>query len=161
MFHRRFFFGRIVLFMLLMGGLFSVGRGLFRSGYEQGFVQGMGFAAGSGQPAAPGVPDAPTAPRVYGQWRGGPFGPAERGFMGFSLVGFAFLTFFALMLFGAFILYSDTLCFSATLLGDKLDFEEFETALDYVAQVSDDYDDPLQEVAGGHRAEDLLNEFNA
>ena len=101
MFHRRFFFGRIVLFMLLMGGLFSVGRGLFRSGYEQGFVQGMGFAAGSGQPAAPGVPDAPTAPRVYGQWRGGPFGPAERGFMGFSLVGFAFLTFFALMLFGA------------------------------------------------------------
>ncbi|MCB9792429.1 MAG: YbjN domain-containing protein [Alphaproteobacteria bacterium] len=64
------------------------------------------------------------------------------------------------VLFGAFILYSDTLCFSATLLGDKLDFEEFETALDYVAQVSDDYDDMLQELAGGHRAEDLLKEFN-
>ena len=103
MFHRHFFFGRIILFLLLIGGLLSVGRGLFRSGYEQGFVQGMGFAAdnSAAQPDAPGVPNAPSAPRTYGQWRGGPFGPVERGFMGFSLVGFAFLTFFALMFFGA------------------------------------------------------------
>lgn len=98
MFHRRFFFGRILFFMLLLGGLFSVGRGLFRSGYEQGFVQGMGFVADTAQPDAP---SAPSAPRVYGQWRGGPFGPAAHGFMGFSLIGFAFLAFFALMLFGA------------------------------------------------------------
>lgn len=65
------------------------------------------------------------------------------------------------VLFGAFILFPDsTLCFSATLLGDKLDFEEFETAIEYVAQVSDDYDDKLQVVAGGHRVEDLLKEFD-
>lgn len=65
------------------------------------------------------------------------------------------------VLFGAFRLLPDnTLYFSATLLGDKLDFEEFETALAHVAQVSDDYDDRLQELAGGHRAEDLLKEFD-
>lgn len=98
MFHRRFFFGRILFFMLLIGGLFSVGRGLFRSGYEQGFVQGMSFAADTAQPDAPG---ASSAPRVYGHWRGGPLGPVERGFMGFSLIGFAFLAFLALMFFGA------------------------------------------------------------
>ncbi|MCB9764279.1 MAG: YbjN domain-containing protein [Alphaproteobacteria bacterium] len=65
------------------------------------------------------------------------------------------------VLFGAFILFDEnTLCFSATLLGDKLDFEEFETALSYVAQVSDDYDDMLQDLAGGHRVADLLKEFD-
>jgi hypothetical protein len=65
------------------------------------------------------------------------------------------------VLFGSFLVFPDnTLSFSATLLGDKLDFEEFETALNYVAQVSDDTDDLLQEVAGGHRATDLMNEFD-
>ena len=64
------------------------------------------------------------------------------------------------VLFGAFLLYPDnTLSFSATLLGDKLDYEEFETALEYVAQVSDDTDDLLQDLAGGHRAQDLLDEI--
>lgn len=65
------------------------------------------------------------------------------------------------VLFGAFLVFPDnTLSFSATLLGDKMDFEEFETALEYVAQVSDDTDDLLQELAGGHRAQDLLEEFD-
>lgn len=63
------------------------------------------------------------------------------------------------VLFGSFLLFDDnTLSFSATLLGNHLDFEEFETSLRYVAQVSDDYDELLQDLAGGDRAEDLLHE---
>ena len=63
------------------------------------------------------------------------------------------------VLFGAFLLFEDnTLSFSATLLGDHLDFEEFEGTLKYVAQVSDDYDDELQKIGGGMRAEDVLRE---
>jgi len=64
------------------------------------------------------------------------------------------------VLFGTFLLFPEdrTLAFAATILGDKLDLEEFETALRYVARVSDDYDDVLQELAGGQRAEDLLRE---
>jgi len=64
------------------------------------------------------------------------------------------------VLFGTFLVFKEdrTLAFSVTLLGDKLDFEEFEMALNYVARVSDDYDDPLQAVAGGKRAEDILRE---
>jgi len=61
------------------------------------------------------------------------------------------------VLFGSFLLFEDnTLCFTATLLGDHLDFEEFETTLRYVAEVSDDHDERLQVIAGGQRAEDLL-----
>lgn len=61
------------------------------------------------------------------------------------------------VLLGAFLLFEDgTLAFSHTLLGDKLDFEEFEFALAYVAQVGDDYDEELQGMAGGLRAEDIL-----
>ena len=67
------------------------------------------------------------------------------------------------VLFGTFLVFKEdrTLAFSVTLLGDKLDFEEFEMALNYVARVSDDYDDPLQTLAGGKRAEDLLREEGA
>lgn len=61
------------------------------------------------------------------------------------------------VLFGAFLLFEDnTLSFSATLLGEHLDFEEFDKTLRYVAQVSDDYDDELQAIGGGQRAEDIL-----
>ncbi len=63
------------------------------------------------------------------------------------------------VLFGSFLLFEDdTLSFSATLLGNHLDFDEFAKTLKYVAKVSDDYDDELQEVAGGKRAEDVLKE---
>ena len=62
------------------------------------------------------------------------------------------------VLFGSFILFDDnTLSFSATVLGNNLDFDEFATTLRYVASISDDYDDVLQELAGGERAEDFLD----
>lgn len=58
---------------------------------------------------------------------------------------------------GAFLLFDDgTVAFSHTLLADQLDFEEFDCALSYVAQVGDDYDEELQSIAGGLRAEDVL-----
>lgn len=61
------------------------------------------------------------------------------------------------VLFGAFLLFEDnTLSFSATLLGNHLDFDEFDKTLRYVAQVSDDYDDDLQAVGGGQRASDVM-----
>ncbi|MEM6927462.1 MAG: YbjN domain-containing protein [Myxococcota bacterium] len=63
------------------------------------------------------------------------------------------------VLFGAFLLFEDnTLSFSNTLLGNHLDFDEFERSLRYVAKVSDDYDDELQELGGGQRAQDVLTE---
>ena len=63
------------------------------------------------------------------------------------------------VLFGTFLLFEDnTLSFSATLLGNHLDFDEFETTLRYVAKVSDDYDDDLQVLGGGQRAQDVLVE---
>jgi hypothetical protein len=63
------------------------------------------------------------------------------------------------VLLGAFLLFDDgTLAFSHTLLADRLAFEEFEYALTYVAQVGDDYDEELQGIAGGLRAEDILLE---
>ena len=63
------------------------------------------------------------------------------------------------VLFGSFLLFEDnTLSFSATLLGNHLDFDEFQTTLRYVAKVSDDYDDELQAMGGGHRAQDVLEQ---
>ena len=63
------------------------------------------------------------------------------------------------VLFGTFLLFEDnTLSFSATLLGNHLDFDEFEVTLRYVAKVSDDYDDELQNLGGGQRAEDVLRD---
>jgi len=62
------------------------------------------------------------------------------------------------VLFGAFLLFEDnTLSFSATLLGNHLDYNEFDKTLRYVAQVSDDYDDELQAIGGGQRAQDVLS----
>ncbi|MED5373106.1 MAG: YbjN domain-containing protein [Myxococcota bacterium] len=61
------------------------------------------------------------------------------------------------VLFGSFKVFPDnTLSFSATIYGDHMDFEEFETALTYVIRISDEYDDILQALAGGDRASDLL-----
>ncbi len=61
------------------------------------------------------------------------------------------------VLFGSFLLFEDnTLSFSATLLGNHLDFDEFAKTLRYVAKVSDDYDDELQAIGGGKRASDVL-----
>ena len=63
------------------------------------------------------------------------------------------------VLFGAFLLFDDdTVSFAHTLTGAKMDLEEFRHALEYVARVSDDHDEELQAIAGGARAEDLLNE---
>lgn len=63
------------------------------------------------------------------------------------------------VLFGSFLLFEDnTLSFSATLLGNHMDYDEFERALRYVAKVSDDYDDELQALGGGKRASDVLQE---
>jgi len=69
------------------------------------------------------------------------------------------LRFNADVLFGSFLLFEDnTLSFAATLLGNNLEFDEFEYALNYVASISDDYDDRLQEIAGGQRALDVYGE---
>ena len=63
------------------------------------------------------------------------------------------------VLFGTFLLFeSDTLSFSVTLLGNNLSKNEFETTLQYVAEISDDYDDVLQLLTGGKRASELLGE---
>jgi len=65
------------------------------------------------------------------------------------------------VLFGAFLLFEDdTLSFTHSLLGDRIDFEEFTHTLAYVARVSDDHDEELQSLAGGKRAEDILAEEN-
>lgn len=62
------------------------------------------------------------------------------------------------VLFGAFLLFEDdTVSFTHTLLGDQLDFEEFKFTLAYVARVSDEHDEALQALAGGERAEELLD----
>ena len=66
------------------------------------------------------------------------------------------------VLFGAFLLFEDkTISFSATLLGENLDHNELTVTLKYVAKISDDYDDVLQELAGGKKASDILAEGGA
>lgn len=60
---------------------------------------------------------------------------------------------------GSFLLFDDrTLAFAASIASETLTLERFQNALNYVAQVADDYDDPLQQVAGGLRAQDLLEQ---
>ena len=61
------------------------------------------------------------------------------------------------VIFGSFQLFDDqTVAFTHTLLGDHLEFDVFDAALRYVARVGDDHDEELQALAGGKRAEDLL-----
>jgi hypothetical protein len=98
MYHRRFYFGRLLMFLLLVGGAIAVGRGLYRSGFEEGFMQGMVFTAENGDPA----PNTAAALPVYGGWglgRWGGFGSVERGLLGFGLMCLAFPVFVALMVF--------------------------------------------------------------
>lgn len=62
------------------------------------------------------------------------------------------------VLFGSFQFFDDeTLCFSHTLMADKLTAETFTHALLYVGRVGDDHDEALQALAGGNRAEELLS----
>lgn len=97
MFSRGFHFGRLILFGLFILGAITIARGMYRSGYERGFVSGMAFSAEDSAPAAA-APDLPG----YGGWHGGRLGPAEGGFMGFGLLGLAFFTFLFLMVIGRF-----------------------------------------------------------
>lgn len=54
------------------------------------------------------------------------------------------------VLFGSFLLFEeDTLAFSATLLGNHLDLDEFAKTLRYVAHVAAAYADELQHLASG------------
>ncbi|MCO4745993.1 MAG: YbjN domain-containing protein [Proteobacteria bacterium] len=54
------------------------------------------------------------------------------------------------VLFGSFLLFEeDTLAFSATLLGNHLDLDEFAKTLRYVAHVADRYADELRRLASG------------
>jgi hypothetical protein len=91
MFHRGFFFGRLVMLLLIIGGAMAVGRGLYRSGYEQGFAQGAAFAETDGEA----VPGPRPLPWGYAGSRPG-LGPFE----GASIIGLAFFAFFALMFMG-------------------------------------------------------------
>jgi hypothetical protein len=66
------------------------------------------------------------------------------------------------VLLGAFLLFEDdTLAFTHTLPADRLEFETFAHVLRYVAKVSDDHDEELQALAGGLRAEDVLQDGDA
>jgi hypothetical protein len=97
MFHRGFFLGRLVIFLLFIGGIMAVGRGLYRSGYEQGFAQGAVFATTDGEA----VPGPAALPWAYGGRHPGGIGLIGGGILGVSLMGFAFFSFAALMIMGA------------------------------------------------------------
>lgn len=61
------------------------------------------------------------------------------------------------VLFGAFQLFDDdTVAFTHTLRARELDAAAFEAAVLYVARVGDDNDEELQALAGGDRAEEVL-----
>lgn len=94
MHHRGSSFVRLFVFLLFLGAVISIGRGLYRSGFEQGFTQGMVFATTDGEAVA--------GPRAVPPFYGGP-GPAGFGpsFPGGGLLALAFLTFFAMMFMGA------------------------------------------------------------
>jgi hypothetical protein len=102
MFHRGFFFGRLFMLLLIIGGAIAVGRGLYRSGFEQGFMQGMVFTADNGDSA----PNSAAVPPDYrgwgpGHWNG--FGAIERGLLGSGLMCLAFpvfVAFIVLFMFG-------------------------------------------------------------
>ena len=62
--------------------------------------------------------------------------------------------------FGAFGLYFDnTITFSHAIAGTHLDENELTTTLNAVAIIADHYDDKIVELAGGKRANDLLDDL--
>lgn len=69
MYHGRSFFGRLLMTMLFVGLLFAVGSGIYRSGYREGFTQGvvLGAATDGGTVAPPAALYAGMMPP-----RGGP-----------------------------------------------------------------------------------------
>lgn len=94
MHHRGSCFVRFIVFLLALGAILSIGRGLYRSGFEQGFTQGMVFATTDGEAVA-----GPRAvPPFYGRPYAGGFGPS---FPGVGLLALAFITFAALMAMSA------------------------------------------------------------
>ena len=94
MHHRGSCFVRFIVLLLAIGAILSIGRGLYRSGFEQGFTQGMVFATTDGEAVR-----GPSAlPPFYGASPMGGFGPS---FPGGGLLALAFFTFFALMFMGA------------------------------------------------------------
>ncbi len=105
MHHRRFGFGRVFIFLLLIGGLIAIGRGRYRSGFEDGFMRGMAFAAVDGRSGAA-TPDSAAVPPAYAapwgrEFGPGGFGPGRGGFpLGFGLLGLAFVAFTAMMIMG-------------------------------------------------------------
>jgi hypothetical protein len=99
MFFRHHFIGRVFFVLLILGLLLAAGPGLFRSGYQQGFVSGMAFTAENGEPA----PESAAIPGAYGDWRPGGMtlfsgGPLWTMFC-FSAIAFLLLM---TLLFGAF-----------------------------------------------------------
>ena len=101
MHHRRFGFGRVFIFLLLIGGLMAYAGGRYRSGFEDGFMRGMAFAAvdagsGAASPDSAAIPPAYSAP-----WGRGGLGPVKGGSIGFGLMGLAFVAFTALLVMGA------------------------------------------------------------
>ena len=61
------------------------------------------------------------------------------------------------VLFGGFLLFeTNTLAFSATLLGNELEDEVFVPTLNYVAHISDTFDDLLHGLGGGRRGVDII-----
>lgn len=97
MFRRHFFFGRLALGALLLFLLVGAGSRLFRSGYEQGFVQGASLAATDGEAVA-----GPVAPEFGRGWGYGRLGRAEGALFGFGLMCFGFVAFAALLSMMAF-----------------------------------------------------------
>ena len=80
MFFRHHIIGRFVFFLLVIGLLMAASRGLYRSGYQDGFVSGMVFTAENGEPA----PETAAVPPAYGTWgagRAAPFGAGPLGVM--------------------------------------------------------------------------------
>lgn len=69
------------MLLLFIGGAMAIGRGLFRSGYEQGFVRGMAFSAVDGRTADGQNADGQAAPESAARPPAGPwaYGGFDRG----------------------------------------------------------------------------------
>jgi adenylate cyclase len=62
--------------------------------------------------------------------------------------------------YGAFgLLFDDTITFSHSIFGKNLDANELINTVNSVAVIADYYDDIIVDLAGGKRAQDLLEDF--